>query len=402
MTVDDMVGRSAGEVEPRDRRAERYGARYLLWKESALPRVQGCGRASMLPGGLVAVKAQGAGLERRAGYGGLTSCGSVWCCPVCAAKIAGERQDEIASAVREWQARGHTVAMVTLTNRHRRGQSLRSLWDGNTKAWHAVTSGGSWRREQGRYDVQGWCRVVEVTVGANGWHVHVHALLFLRGDCRVDPRGLGAQMFGRWADALDKAGLAAPLMHLGGLDVRVLGGDVSVLGAYFAKAVYRGSADDGEAARLAMEIARGDLKDARLGNRTPFRVLRDIELHGDADDLATWHEWERTSKGRRQLTWSKGLRADLLAGVVERTDEEVADADDVRGEPVLYVKANAWRWAAWEGAALLVVAESDDTGNNLRAVLRARGWGWLEPSAVLDAAAAEVAQRGPGGRFLVA
>ena len=167
MTDQDMVGRSAGEVEGRDRRGERYGARYLLWRESSLPRVQGCGRASMLPGGVVSVKGQGAGVERRAGFGGLTSCGSVWCCPVCAAKIAGERQDEIAAAVRAWQAVGGTVAMVTLTNRHRRGQSLRSLWDGNTKGWHAVTSGASWVRNCERYGVVGWLRVVEVTVGLN-------------------------------------------------------------------------------------------------------------------------------------------------------------------------------------------------------------------------------------------
>jgi len=105
----------------------------------------------------------------------------------------------------------------------------------------------------------------------------------------------------------------------------------------------------------ALEVARGDLKDARMGNRTPFAVLRGlVEVHHTGDlgptrtlrdvrrDEALWAEWERGSKGRRQIAWTPGLRAELLADEPELTDEQIAEQDQ-GGEDVALIDAETFR-----------------------------------------------------------
>lgn len=349
-------------------------AQQTLWAESSLPRVRKCGRDPVGAGG-IAVKASGrAGAGRRAGFAGLHSCGSVWACAVCAAKISATRQGELQQGLSTWAERGHTVTMITLTMRHHKGQALADLWNALAKAWTAVTSGKAWQQQKARYGVAGWCRLVEVTHGKAGWHVHVHALLFTFGDCQWSSADLGPLMFQRWRRGLMRAGLRAPSAGNGGLHCKVLTGDTTVLGDYFTKGTYHSNGDQAE--RAALEVARGDLKDARHGNRTPFRVLADLVEHGEVRDLDLWHEWEQGSYNRRQLTWSQGFRAQLVVAQ-ELTDAQIAEQDQ-GGDVLLVLDLDAWRQALREqGRGLLLgLAESDDTGDNLRAYLRSRGWGW--------------------------
>jgi hypothetical protein len=88
------------------------------------------------------------------------------------------------------------------------------------------------------------------------------------------------------------------------------------------------------------EMARADLKQGRAGGRTPFEIFDDFRWTGDADDLAVWREYERATKGRQAITWSKGLRA--LLAVAERTDEEIA-AEEIGGEDLAVIHGDDWR-----------------------------------------------------------
>jgi hypothetical protein len=365
----------AGERR-RDRRAARLRARALLWDLSLMARVQACGRRGVLPDGSVRVRATGSGDGRTAGFAGLATCGSVWACPVCSEKILGGRQHELSDALSTWADRGGSVAFVTLTMRHRDGQSLRMLWDALGKAWNGATKGRGWKSARERYGVAGFARVVETTHGANGWHVHVHAAFFLDRpitDREVDD--LGCELFQPWRAALVRAGLDAPLARSGGMVAKLWNGPGDVMADYFAKNTY-----DADASRAALELARGDLKEARRGNRTPFRILADIEAFGLADDVDLWLEWEQASKGRRQLTWSRDLRA-LLALGDEATDEDLAsdelgsEADDLVEIPAEGVRLLA---AFHLHAAVLDAAEHDETGNVLRHYLTSRGVPWRD------------------------
>jgi hypothetical protein len=376
----------------RERRAQRLRARSVLWDVARVGlRVRDCGRSALMPDGAARVRATGTGDDRRAGFAGLETCGSVWACPVCAEKILSRRQCDIAEAIDAWTATGGRTAMVTLTMRHRQGQRLADLWDALSVAWNRVTAGRGWADLQERYGTPmqrrvtsgrrrgqvvtepriGYARVVETTHGVNGWHVHAHVLLFLAPDVTDDGLAhLSGRMFDRWSAGLVSRGLLAPT-DLHGVDARFVGqDDGGALGDYFAKGNY--SVD---ASRAALETARGDLKLARSGNRTPFRILADLVELGVADDLDLWSEWERASYGRRQLTWSTGFREFLGLGQ-EATDEEVAAEEaGTADDDLVELPAGSVRFIAKMGlhALLLDLAESDDTGAALRRWLAGRG-----------------------------
>jgi hypothetical protein len=376
------------------RRAERYSARYVVNRESKIERLQLCGRKSVNGGGVM-VRVAGAGDSRRAGFSGLSTCGSVWSCPVCSAKVLAHRATELQQALETWQGQGGRVVMVTLTMRHQKWQRLKSLWDGLSYAWGAVTSGRAWEDLQNEHGVLtervisqgarrgqlvaeqrlGWVRAVEVTVGDNGWHVHVHAVLFVAGDVSEQAADyMGAAMFQRWRDALVRKGFQAPLSGSGGLHVNVWSGETDVLGDYFTKNTYRAGSR-----ALALEAAAGTLKKGRKDNRTPFEVLADIVALGDVDDLALWHEWEQGSRNRRQMTWSLGLRDRLEVGQ-ELTDEEIAE-QQLGGEDLVLIEPKGWRRAVALRlhAQLLDAAEADDGGVQLVQLLDRYGIGWNPP-----------------------
>lgn len=366
-----MLSNTVGDAGARanTRRGQRFAARHTLWSESRLPRSKNCGRAVQRNGAGVTVKVLSDASGRRPGYGNLQSCGSVWSCPICSATINAQRQTDIEAALTAWQdggSLGRRVALVTLTMKHRKGQRLSTLWDALSQSWNLAASGAGWAEDQALYGSllagaeyksgphKGQLRpskvripvirVVEGTHGKHGWHVHIHALLLLpAGTTDADVAALGARVFDRWSAALTDRGLSAqrfyrdPVTHELvelGVDARLLKGDAAAaFGEYFTKANYQGS----------MEVARGDMKDARYGNRTPFKVLADVVASGDADDLDLWGEWELASKGRRQITWSRGLRALLLpeAPEVELTDQELADQDK-GGDVVAEVGKELW------------------------------------------------------------
>lgn len=398
----------------RQRRAGRYAAQELQWEHSTLKRVRGCGRRVSAGADGVTVRLSGGPSGRVAGFGGLQTCGSTWACPVCSAKIAAERQAEVETAVRRWQERGGGVIFGTATMRHWQRHRLGDLWDALSSAWHEVTSGASWTRWQegcghgvpvervvrrgarkGDVVVEErlpWLRTVECTVTPNGWHLHVHFLMFVdRPVTDATAEELSEPMWQAWRSGVKAAGLPAPVRRpgregvgfQGGWDVQAVGpGELDAIGQYFTKAVYDG------AQLAALEVARGDLKDGRgAGSRTPFGLLRSLvghELVGDdgqrfaavdADDLALWSEWEQASKGRRQLTWSQGLRQ--LVGLVpdERSDEEIA-ADEHGGADVLRIPCGSSGWSAlWRrpGGRWQLLRELEDSGL-VAAVRLLRSW----------------------------
>jgi len=297
---------------------------------------------------------------------------------VCSEKIQAERQSEVNGGIASWQASGGSVLFGTLTMRHNKSQSLAGLWDAVGKAWNRTVSGAgvAWNGskegvkkptlgDKQRFGIAGYARVVEVKHGAHGWHVHIHFLMFTRGRLGNSERwDLRGRLFGRWEAALAKQGHSVIDEH--GIDLRpVLPGD-SALGDYFAKSTYGVTP-----AAAAYEVTGSQSKTAGKGGRTPFEILRDVVRVGLVDDLELWTEWEKGSKGRRQFTWSRGLR-DMLGLNAERTDEEICDED--AGGEVLEWLHNDWKdlGLAYLRVELLELAEADDTGEALCTWLCAR------------------------------
>lgn len=315
------------------RRNRRYGQRQILWHESALKRVRKCGRVRREDE--VSIRDNGG----VAHYCGLVSCGSIWACPVDSAKIRNVRAAEISMAAASWCRAGNSVFAVTFTMPHDAGMPLAPLFGVIADGFRSVICGRPWRRLKHELGIVGQIRAVEVTYGIHGWHPHLHTLVFVTGDRGVYDLAdieLGRhplQVYFRehWAAFITGAGYRAPDADHGVKVQRCY--DAVEAGAYIAKTQ--------EGRGVGNEMARADLKQGRNGGRTPFEILEDFRWTGDAGQLALWHEYERASKGRQCITWSKRLRQ-ILGAAPERTDEEIA-AEEVGGQGVAILPAETWR-----------------------------------------------------------
>lgn len=308
------------------RRRRRAALRGLAQQFTDLPRLAKCGRTTVTGTGAPVVRVSGTS----AGYAGIATCGSVWCCPSCAAKVAAHRAGDLATVMRHVLDTGGSASLMTFTLRHHTGHRLPELWDAISEAWGSVTSGGAWAKDQATGGMLGWVKAVEVTHGRNGWHPHIHVLVCW--DDRISEetaRLVGESMHARWTSKLADLGLESWLDG-GGLDVRMASLKNNNLADYFVK--------------LAREVTSQATKTTRKG-RPPFAILADIGTHHLADDGDLWRDWEAASFRRRQLTWSlKSMDLRRLAGLGKELTDEQAAAAELAGDDVIALTAESWGW----------------------------------------------------------
>jgi len=326
--------------DEKSRRADRYRARAWLSTVTGLRRVSRCGRVSVIEGGEVLLRVTETPEGRLAGFGGLETCGSVWACPVCSAKIAARRTQEIEKLL-AWNAgRGGSVALATFTMRHHSGHRLKALRKALTRAWRHITQHRAWKATRKELGCDGYVRAIECTHNdENGWHLHIHLLLLFDGPVSAAMvEDWTDELYTLWSDGLAKNNMEASRAH--GVDVRLGTGALDGLGKYLSKLTY--------------EAAGGRWKKGRRGGRTPFELLDDAINTGNAEDFDAWFEWEQGSKGMRQLTWSRGLKARV--GIDEVDDEEIAGEDE-GGDTLAVITPRSWKSLYWHAAELLTVAE---------------------------------------------
>lgn len=294
----------AANVDLRALRWRRQG-----WARTLLPseRVVGCLRyLHRLASEVKALHIPG---REYGAFSGLQVCGSVWTCPVCSAKISERRRVEVQGAVDQAVSIGFKPAMVTLTGRHRVGESLRSVLRRMQRARVRMAGSRRYKTLMARDTLKGSIRAVEVTHGLNGWHPHYHELRFL-WDC-VDLAEFEAELRVCWLRALDGEGGSG-----NGYAVSVVWADTAA-GDYLVKL-------DGSASwTAAHELTKQVVKKGRHGSRSPVDLL---DAYGAGDSAAglLWIEYAQEMKGCRQLVWSRGLREVLSLGA-ELSDQEVVE-----------------------------------------------------------------------------
>jgi len=284
-------------------------------------------------------------------YCGLETCGNVWLCPVCSAKIHYRRAAELRDALSTWEAGGHAASLVTITVPHDLDDPLSKLVDTERAAWKHVTAGAGWQRLKRRLGIAGHIIALEFTWGdENGWHPHYHVLLVHDQDLNAACiAALHAHIHSRLAAACGDHGLRQPdQLHAVRVDPNVSG---TAAGAYIAK---------GGDWTPAEELTRGDLKTGRARGRTPFQILADYYQTGDTRDRDLWHEYGDATHGLAAVRWSRSTRSLILGTAVssERTDEELA-AEEVNGNLVTVILTPAWsriRRAGLEHAVLVAAA----------------------------------------------
>lgn len=259
---------------------------------------------------------------RPAGFAGLERCGSIWACPCCSAVIRAGRAREIETAVQRHQATGGSVVFFTGTQRHHRGDELAHTLDVILSAWGRTLRNKGWRLLKKNFQISGYIRAVEVTGNfdndGHGWHPHLHSLIFIDRELSADELdALRGKLFAEWARAVVAVGGKEPTEK--GLNLQQVDKDGKVLAQYLGKIQ-----DDKDRKKWSAgaETARFDVKQGQgQGAIMPFELLdEDSPLPEDQRSIL-WREYYLASKGRRAITWARGLKDRYE--VAEKADEEI-------------------------------------------------------------------------------
>lgn len=265
-------------------------------------------------------------------YANLLTCARLWTCPVCAARITEQRAQELRQAVLTWTVESESgfVVLLTWTLRHCASDQLADLLRALTGAHRAFKSGAPFQRLRQRYGWFGSTAALETTHGENGWHPHLHELVFFQPLAATAWSEFESEAKARWLAVLKRHGRDATWSA--GLDIRE--GDSDVW-EYVAK---YGKAPEKERWTIEREVAKGAVKNGRDG-RSAFQLLDDY-LQGDERAGDLFLEYAAAFKGKKQLVWSKGLKEALA--VTEQSDSEAAAA--LPDESVLLAQIGLTAW----------------------------------------------------------
>lgn len=269
----------------------------------------------------------------KARVGSIKTCGSVWACPVCAAKVAEVRRRELTYGMAQHTAQGGHAYLCTFTFPHYKGQTLDELMPRFDKARQAFQNSKAWKALMGKTGTAGRVGAVtslEVTYGSsNGWHPHLHMLLFSGAGAFKEsaPDELGRLssaaidfLRGHWVRILEKNGLVdagnREWATRYGLDVR--GG--------------KGAAEYVAKWGLVEELT---LSHSKTGKRntwgtkdhyTPFQLL-EMSAAGDGHATCAFREFVAAFDGKRMLTWSPGLK--LHFGIEDMDDDTASNEPEI-------------------------------------------------------------------------
>ena len=345
--VDPDTGEITGGrpvFNPSEKQVERFMLQSVARKFLPKSRTDNCLRVRQGSGDVRVLKS----IEHKtAHFGGLQTCGSVWACPVCSAKIAERRRAELIAAMAAHRASGGFVPMLTLTAPHQFKDKLADLLAKQARALRSFWSDRVAKSVFQEMGIVGQVRAAEVTHGRrsprnNGWHPHYHVLLFGGASiylARCDPNVISRwewSLSDRWAACCVRAGLGVPSREHG---LKLDHGDKA------AKYVAKWGLED--------EMTKGHTKKS-LHGETPFDFLRAYLADStDKQAGALFKEFAETFKGKRQLHWSKGLKQRYAIG--EKTDIELAAVQDDSAVLLGSITIDQWRDVlAVEGRGLVL------------------------------------------------
>lgn len=310
-----------GGYDPRKARAERYALKSVVNRLLPTSRTSKCMRWTVPDG---SAKIHKSIEHQKAFFSGLQVCASVWACPVCAAKISERRRVELSAAIESAKTRGLSVYLLTLTVPHGIGDDLGNILELMLKAWTKTHQGRAGQTIKKLIGLRGMIRALEVTHGKNGFHPHLHVLLFLDGG--HSPASVQNSFAPLWQSCCEKVGLPRP-SDLHGCKVSD--------GSYAAKYASKWG--------LESEMTRTHTKKGKTDSKTPWDFLRDVlaKRDGHEKSAALFRLYAETFKGKRQLYWSNGLRK-LLALDEVKTDEEIAAAIEDAAPVIAQLTLEQW------------------------------------------------------------
>ncbi len=269
-------------------------------------------------------------------YSGLMVCGSIWVCPLCAARISEHRRVEIEQAIARCLATGGAVYLTTYTIAHKNYDSLSTLLESFLAARKRLKQGRAAQALRKQFGVIGTISVREVTWSKlNGWHPHCHELVFCSAE--IDAAEYDKVAREQWHKSVEHEGLSS---NEHGFSVSRTYGSVADYVAKFGREPVHTPWG------ASTELTKGHLKRGHgEGHVTPFAMLWLIS-QGYDELKPIFREYAQWFKGKHQLVWSAGLRSLLLNSEEEKTDLELAqEPEKPEEEQVLLGQLNREQWS---------------------------------------------------------
>lgn len=274
--------------------------------------------------------------SKNAYYTGLQTCGSVWNCPVCSARISEYRRQEIAKAVEKTGLFGYQSIMVTFTFPHTNKMPLKDLLKKQSEALALFRKGDTWDTFKDKVKFYGLIRALEVTYGKNGWHPHTHELWFI--DCNyTNKKYLNEFILNRWINCLKKVGLIPENPTDKELEaVKKRAVDIKMnckASDYLSK--NDSSKNWGVDRELSKAVSKGRAKGMHV-----FQFL----ATESALNQKLYIEFINAMKGKRQIFWSQELKKKI--GIDDKTDDEILSEVEIKEkmhEEKIIITKTAWK-----------------------------------------------------------
>ena len=130
---------------------------------------------------------------------------------MCGWQIAAHRAEEVRAIADAHRQAGGALYLVTLTLPHDEGDRLEPLYVAVADAYRFVRGGSPWYRMKDAIGFVGEIRALEVTVGRNGWHPHLHVLLFTARLLSAEQlEQLRDFLYRRWCSRIELFGYRPP------------------------------------------------------------------------------------------------------------------------------------------------------------------------------------------------
>jgi hypothetical protein len=298
------------------KRDYRYERRQQVQTITRRQRLKRCGNVALGP---IEIGTRG----KLAYFRNLETCGNVWLCSVCSAKVLTKRKSEIRESIAKWTSMAKPFIFQTLTMSHDSTMDFESVRDAAFQAF-AKTNTGRFAQIHKDFGQEGYLKVAEVTVGENGWHLHFHVLRFIDHWLSNDEvQSWHALVFEKWSKSLTDMGLKAPQSKYQDFQQLVVAED---LDGYFTKAF--------DNPREMLD----EILDTKHRTKTPWELIGPAVANAASKERRLWHDFENGSRGMRQITWARGFRQKI--GMVDaRTDEEVAADDELEFQALLVISS---------------------------------------------------------------
>lgn len=266
------------------KRAQRAPGAVLGWTRLQAARPlssRSTGRSCGYAHGRVAVDADAGGLR----VAGVQACRSALGCPRCAIRMGTVRRQLATDVAERWAAMGGTFWSGIVTISHTQDHDPSTLLDVVQACWRAMWEGSRTTLAE-RAGVVGSFRAIDATYGANGYHPHLHFVLFVRPGASWD------DVRQWWSIASDARRAAA----------QALGHDSAPEWNRLQRCRSAGAAAS-YAAKAVADASQHGAKD-----RCIFALLDNASTH------EAWQKWEAATTGRRSFAWIGRKRIEALIG----------------------------------------------------------------------------------------